>query len=232
MVRWLLILVMACATSQAIASTWPHLPVPKGAKFVWVPNAAPANGFPQRIANLSSDSSPTAILGFYRATWSAPQLVNGRKIPGYLFRAVPPWEILSRLQDGYLIVIQVRGNNSGGTRGIVSIRDLRHQVSSSSAPFPMLDGSHVVNDTPSDTGGRKARTVTLANDSSIASNVGFYEQYLRQRGWRLVVSKSDERGASHVLILQKGAESANFFMQASGGTTVVVVNLMGTSGGL
>lgn len=227
--KFLFLLALMLAAPVAAARDWPRLPVPGGAKLVWVSGVVQANGFMQRVASLSSDRPPQEIVAFYRTRWAAPQYLDGHKLPGYLVKSAPPWEVISRLHNGYMIAIQLRRTAMGGTQGEVSISDLSQRPSLAPSPFPMPSGSHVLNDLPSNDGGRQARTLTLTNNASIASNVSFYEQYFKQRGWRLVVSKSDDSGRAYVLILEQGARSANFFLQSSStGATVVMANLMGS----
>ncbi|MEJ2061295.1 MAG: hypothetical protein P8Y64_12550 [Gammaproteobacteria bacterium] len=227
MVRRLLILALLFAAPLAAARDWPHLDVPKGVHLVWVSGVVQANGYSQRIADLRSDVPLKVVLDFYRTHWAGTQSLNGHKVPGFLLKSVPPWEIISRLQDGYLIAIQLRPDGAGGTQGKVSISDLSRRPATSLPPFPMPDGSHVVNDMPSYDGGRKARTLMLVNYDSISSNADFYSDYFRQRGWRQVISKGDDNGRAHVLIMEQAGRSVNFFMQTSGGMTMVVVNLTG-----
>lgn len=207
------------------ARDWPTLPVPPMSELSWVARDMHYNGMHLRVAKLHSRLLPVRVLTFFRERWAEPQYVDNKKVPGYIESKAGPWSIISRVENDYLIAVQLRKDGSGETTGLISVNDLRQRPGKPGKGFPMMQGSQVVNDLPSQDAGRQARTLLLTNTFTVRSNADFYRKTYRREGWNVVMDRQSDAGNGHILTLKGGRGLASFFIQSMGKQTYVVVNV-------
>ena len=90
-----------------------------GATVEWVSKSMVVNGMTGAFRTFDTDKSVEKVLEFYRNLWSDGY--EGK--PGYREGWLGNWKIISRLDDGKILMVQVMGAGSGST-GYLSESDL------------------------------------------------------------------------------------------------------------
>jgi len=198
-----------------------EMPVPDGAKLLYVASDMSMNGIPMGIKEMRSKDSPDAVLAFYRNAW-------GGKRPGYFETPVEDWRTIATYEGRCYYSVQVRpqGNGTYALLGVTRRPDVMPKAPG--AGFPMLMGSTVFNDLSHRDGPKSARTVLIGNPRSIQENATFYRQTLETQGWVSFVDKAvvTDKGPAQVMLWRRGLEELSVTVQRAGPTTTVVANLV------
>lgn len=98
------------------------VPIPHGTRVQWVGENIIQNGKPLQIARYDSSLNLTDTVAFYRQLW--PNHEGTQAPPGLLETQTGEWLLLSHLQDGFNIVLQLHANNPLRSSGFLSIMPL------------------------------------------------------------------------------------------------------------
>lgn len=204
----------------------PKFPPPPDASVEWVAQDVEMNGIRTSIRAFHSNDAIEKVVEFYRKEWRNPP-ERGR--PGYMETIdAAPWYIINRVEDGYLLTVQVQvqKNKENRSWGYLSISplpknplELPPELGSNAAK---MQGSHVLNEMKSNDPGKKATTLIIANEHSLRSNVAFYRNHYDGRGW---TKESDyDADNAHTLVYKTRKERATIMLLKDGGGTRIVVN--------
>ncbi len=198
--------------------------VPEGAAVTWVAPEIEQSGIPLQIQQLKSGQSVEQVLNFYRTEWA--DAGNGDS-PGFIEKAVGEWNVISRLDGGTNIVIQVKAAADGSTEGFLSVADVTGAAKESeiSQDFPRLSGSELISSTASRDPGKSATTLILRNRFSVSSNTSFYQSRMPSKGWQQVHAVRAQ-GADILLFNKNGNSLEVAVTQDSDGITVVLANFV------
>lgn len=217
----LFLLFSSVATARA-----PEFPSPPDSKVEWVGQDIEMNGIRTAIRAFHSRNSIEKVVEFYRKEWRRPV---ERNKPGYMETIdAAPWYIISRIEDGYLLTVQVQvqKNNKNASWGYLAIsplpEDPEKQEVELGTSTPKMPGSHVVNEMKSNDPGKKANTLIIANTHSIGSNAAFYRNHYEGRGW---TTETDfDAQDVHTLVFKTRRERVTIMLLKDGSETRVVVN--------
>ena len=143
-IRIALLLICLCCTSTVNAT--PKFPPPPDAT-VGRPggDSMVVNGVAMDIRQFISSHSVEDVLQFYREFWPA----GTEEKPGYTETDVlEPWQIITRVEDGYLMTVQVTVNGDSGSTGLLAMSKLPdpENMPTLGQGFPKMRGSYVIND--------------------------------------------------------------------------------------
>jgi hypothetical protein len=209
------------------ADDWPKLIFPQDGDVAVVADQIDINRQPTRIWHIHSRKSPDRLLEYYRQKWAIPPQKNA---PGFIENLVAEWRIISRFQDGFLIVIQIDGRNKLESNGIISMAQLEGALIGEAKvnklpEYPRLPGSVLIEELNHHDPGRNALTMILENGSSPASNREFYKKFYESRGWVELSSLQAQTGGANILLLQKGPLEISFTFIKKEAKTQVVGNI-------
>lgn len=201
------------------AKTKPDFPVPPAATVTWVGEDIVWNGIPMSVRKFTTSKSQLKVRDFYKQKWKSPV---AKGLPGFIEDVIPGAWLISRIENGYLMTVQIK--TSGSTWGYLGITEL-DDISESSEPgkgFPRMSGSQVMNEVKHNDPYRNARTVLLTNNYSVPSNVEYYRSHYEGQGWNVVMDQGDDAGSAHTLMLTKrGSEVSLTVVKTSLGSQVV-----------
>ena len=159
----------------------PKFPPPPDSKIGRIGDDMIVNGVPMDIRQFTSKKSVEDVLQFYRDFW--PQ--GTEKEPGYTETdALTPWRIITRVENGYLMTIQVTEEGDRGSSGLLGMSRLPdpENLPKIGKGFPKLNGSYVANDIQSRDIGKEGRTLQISNRYSVERNANFYRSHFEGQG--------------------------------------------------
>lgn len=214
-------LLLAFATPSAAKTDFP---APPGARVGVLSEQMSYNGIPMQVRQFKTRRSMDRVLDFYRRLWERDQ--GG--IPGYVESdALPPWTILTRVEDDVVMTVQVAAEG-GGAAGYLTMSRVpdADDLPERGEDFPAMRGSIFYNDIKSTDRGKRGRTLQLSNLFNLRGNVNFYRNYYRDRGWSLLVDRAMSEDM-HTLAFKKGSETVTVVVtRAQSGESVVMAQTM------
>ena len=164
-----------------MAQATPYFPLPPNSESMSISQKLVVNSIPMQTRQFTSKLSEERVVEFYKDLWQK-DLEPG--VPGYqISKMMPPWVVISRIEDEHLLTVQVKKVNSGSI-GYIAISDLiPNKKYTIGKNIPKPNKTHILNDIYSEDGSKKGRTTTLKNAHSLSSNVNYYRNYYDQRGW-------------------------------------------------
>lgn len=198
----------------------PDFPPPPDAQVEWVAGNMRMNGIAMRVRRFEADRSDDDVLKFYRRQWRRGQ----DERPGYREALAPPWRLITRLEDDYLLTVQVQPRDRHRSWGYLGVSKLqaKKKPSQLGGRFPKMQGSAVINEVVSHDPGKRARTLVITNEFSIQSNANFYRNYFDDQGWLARMDR--DVGSGYVLAYTQSNGEVNIVISKSKGFTTVVVN--------
>lgn len=211
--------IMSLLAGVAAAKSKPDFPVPPAATVTWVGDDIVWNGIPMSVRKFTSSKSQLEIREFYKEQWKSPV---AKGLPGFIEDVIPGAWLISRMEDGYLMTVQIK--TSGSTWGYLGITEL-DDISEAHEPgkgFPRMSGSEVMNEVKHNDPYRDARTVLLVNNYSVPSNVEYYRSHYEGHGWSVAMDQGDDSGSTHTLMLtNRGSEVSLTVVKTNQGSQIV-----------
>lgn len=214
------ILMLFCHLLQAKP---PDFPAPKNASVSIVGKDMTVGGKKMHIRQFYTRDRMEKVKQFYRRKWAQSEAEG---LPPFTETEVnPPWHIISRLEDGYLLTVQVQRADDGGSWGYLASSELAQGGEQPDAnAVPQMPGSEVLHDVKTNDVGQSADTMLLYNKHSLSSNTNYYKSYYMQRGWRTDLDQAIPKGKMHVLAFTNGKEKINIVLTGDNNHTRIVVN--------
>jgi hypothetical protein len=166
------------------------------------------NGVPMDIRQFISKKSVEKVLQFYRDFW--PQGTEEK--PGYTETDVlTPWKIITRVENGYLMTVQVTEEGDRGSSGLLAMSRLPNpeNLPKLGKGFPKLSGSYVINDIASRDIGKDGRTLQMKNKYSVERNANFYRNHYENQSWGVDMDQTISGGDTRSLRFSNGAKSVS-----------------------
>lgn len=218
----IMILNPAAASGLALAD----IPVPVNTVLHVVAHDMKHNDNRVSLARYTSSLSIDQSLDFYRTLWSDSG-VDDR--PGMLENRVGEWLLISRLQAGYNIVIQLKSTEPFHSTGFLSIMPLPDTQRSNSTSADFTTASTVadlqlLSSTQTQDGKRRSLLTVYSTSQSVDVITDQYLRHLTDQDWVLVSKQRHARNT--IVLLNRNTQRIEFV--ASGDTTkrgsVLVVN--------
>ena len=206
---------------SGLALASPKFPPPPGSKIGLIAEHMVINGIEMNVRQFNSKRSVEEVLEFYREFWPK----GTEKEPGYTETdALEPWQIITRVEEGYLMTVQVTAAGQKGSSGLLGISELPdpENLPELGKKIPKMNGSKVFNDIKTKDIGKNGRTVALINDFTVQNNANFYRDYYTSQGYQLDLDKTVSGGDSHAQrFSQRGDVVTIVISKAAEGTVVV-----------
>lgn len=216
----LLLATLSLIHTGALAA--PNFPAPPDATVGKLGEALVINGIAMHARQFVSKKSVHEVLEFYRHHWPK----GTAKKPGYTETdALTPWKIITRVEDGYLMTVQVAEQGDSGSHGLLGMSKLPNpdqELPVLGQEFPKMRGSTVFNDIHSKDLGKQGRTIQLSNKYSAATNAGFYRDHYTNRGWVVDMDKSLSGGNSYAQRFSNGNNSVIITINKGKNGSVIV----------
>lgn len=225
--RWFsrLGLALVLGLLAAAVQAEPKFPPPPGSRVSLVGEKMNFNGMPMRVRQFASRYRVERVLDHYRTLWGG-RAADGR--PGVVESdALPPWTILTHMEDDYVLTVQV-APEGGGSAGYLAMSRLPEpsDVGELGDGFPAMQGSTFYNDIESTDRGMSGRTLQLSNLFNVRGNVAFYRNHFRDRGWTMLVDRATN-DELHTLTFRDGNETVTLvIMRAESGDTLITAQSM------
>lgn len=202
----------------------PDFPAPDAAKVSHVADSMTVGGRTMTVRAFVTDDSLEQVVEFYQDLWQEPPV---RGAPGVAYEpdAIAPWHLLTRVEDDYVLTVQVQPIASGGAYGYLTTGRLPEPGKPPAPPPepPSMQDSVVQSNITSEDPGKTAQTAMLSNESSLESNVDFYRSHYS--GWRKDIDQAMGHGKLHALSFSRGRSQVIITIQSSGrGGSRIVVN--------
>lgn len=206
---------------SGVALAAPKFPPPPGSKIGLIAESMVVNGIAMDVRQFNSKRSVEEVLEFYREFWPK----GTEEKPGYTETdALEPWQIITRVEEGYLMTVQVTHAGQKGSTGLLGLSKLPdpENLPKLGNKIPKMSGSTVFNDIKTRDIGKNGRTVALINDFTVENNANFYRDYYTGRGYGLDMDRTVSGGDSHAQrFSQKGDVVTIVITRADEGTIVV-----------
>ena len=203
-------------------SAAPKFPAPPDATVGMFGDAMVINGIPMQIRQFVSRNSVHDVLEFYRQYWPK----GTEEKPGYTETDVlEPWQIITRVEDGYLMTVQVMENGDSGSSGLLGMSRLPNPekaLPTLGKDFPKMRGSTVFNDIENKDIGKRGRTLQLSNTFSVESNANFYRDHFTNQGWIVDMDKGFSGGNAYAQRFSQGDTNVIITINKSKHGSVIV----------
>jgi len=220
----LLIALLVLACQAALAKGPPDFPPPPEASVEWVGKDMSMNGLPLQTRAFVTRDAPDKVARFYRKKWKHGE--NGQQ--GYVeTSAMAPWQLITRVEDGYLMTVQFQKTDFGGTWGYLAMSPLPDPKADKpvlARGIPSIPGSQVLSDVGSRDVGQSGHTVLLTNKHNLSSNVSFYRHHYGNAGWQSEDDRVVAAGHTHLLGFKKWRQSVKIIITGAKDGSRVVVN--------
>lgn len=200
----------------------PRFPAPPDATVGMLGDAMVVNGIPMHIRQFVSNKSVHDVLEYYRQYWPA----GTEEKPGYTETDIlTPWKIITRVEDGYLMTVQVTEQGDSGSHGLLGMSklpNLENELPTLGRDFPKMRGSTVFNDITSKDIGKQGRTIQLSNTYSVESNANYYRDHYTNKGWIVDMDQTFSGGDSHAQRFSQGNINVIITINKSKNGSVIV----------
>ena len=201
----------------------PDFPAPPRSQVKWVSKDMVINGIATEVRQFYSKWNMEKIAEFYRKEW---QYLDGRK-PGFTeSNAMAPWHLITRIEDGYLMNAQYQQADDGGTWGYLSISKLPPKDAKPNPRDkpPAMRRSHVMSSVKTEDPGQSGRSFVLRNDYSLSTNVDFYRNYYKRRGYGVQADRTLKEGNVHALAFRNRLREVTIVITGDHQESQVVFN--------
>lgn len=220
--RILLPILLVLMPGIAIAA--PDFPPPPDATVGRPADKMIMNGVPMDIRQFNSQESVDEVLQFYRDYWPA----GTEEKPGYTETDIlEPWQIITRVEEGYLMTVQVTESGDNGSTGLLALSRLPDPANlpELGKGFPKLRGSHVMNDILSEDIGKQGRTLQIANHYSVEHNANYYRNHYLDLGWGSEMDQALSGGDTQSLRFSKGDKSVTIVIHKNSAGSIIVAQV-------
>jgi hypothetical protein len=219
-------LVGLISLSQVLLAGPPDFPPPPDASVEWVGKDIENGGIKTSIRAFRSPKTIEKVVEFYRREWKRP-VEKGK--PGFMETIdAAPWYIISRVEDDYLLTVQVQVQNNDASRswGYLSTAPLpsnnKNKPVELGISTPKMSGSHVLNEIKHNDPGKSANTVFISNVQTVSNNAAYYRNFYESKGW---TKETDlDSPDSHALVYKTRTERVTIMMTKDKEFTRIVLN--------
>lgn len=215
--------IIACLFFTVQAAYGLSVPTPKHMQLSWVGQELNHNGVPVNILHFSTDKSTGSVLEYYRDIWSDPVSDTA---PGFIENTVAQWQVVSRLEGGSNLVVQVKSRNDGGAEGYISQMHFSSRIAIKDAQnFPRPRDSVLVSHTQGDDFKGDALTLVITSEMSVSAVARYYLNTLKSKGYKAQFDQEDS-GSRALFFVGKGKKIDVSVGPIKAGGTAIFVNVL------
>lgn len=201
----------------------PDFPAPDDAKVSLVSDSMTIQGRNMSVRAFISDDSVDDVVAYYQELWKDPP-VKGAPGVAYEPDAIAPWHLLTRVEKGYIMTVQVQKHGVDGSYGYLALGRLPDPGDGPAEMprAPSMAGSDVLSSMQTDDPGKEALTTMFANRNSLESNLNFYRNHYS--AWRKDIDQSMGHKKLHALSFRRGREQVVITIQGGRDGSQIVIN--------
>ena len=195
-----------------------RVPLPPGATVELVASDLVQDGRAVSIATFEAAAGVDEVLAFYRERWAGTDAM-----PGSVTVEIGDWVVISRLENGTNVALQLERGGRGRAEGLLSAQ--RIDAAPVAEPPPMLPpGAELLSSTRTVDDGSTVRTHVVSSVARPGQVAAFYRDAFERAGWSLD-SRGEERPEGAVLrVSRRGARAEVVVTRVPDGTTVAILN--------
>ena len=215
----LLLFISLIFCSVSVLAQWPDVKVPPNSQLTVVSDGMNVNGADVMAYEVSSSLPLSKFIAYYKTIWSKPVTSGG---VGYQEVKADGWNIISRLDDGYLITVQVKASGRRGSTALIAVSNLPKlkTLPVLGEGFPSLSNTLFVNDIYANDPQGKSRTLMFENSKSVTVNLKYYQGYYQSRGWKQITRRNN--GNHWAVQFQKSNSEVNLTLSQEKKKTVML----------
>ena len=209
---------LASAPAAADLDALERVPLPPGATVELVAADLVQGGRAVSIATFEAGSGVDEVIGFYRERWPATD-----RMPGSVEVELGEWRIVSRLENGTNVALQLKTGERGRAEGLLSAQ--RIDAAPVADPPPVVPpGAELLSSTTSADGRDTVRTHVVRSVARPGQVVAFYRDAFERAGWALD-SRGEEGAEGAVLrVSRRGARAEVVVARVPDGASVAILN--------
>ncbi|MGB1885609.1 MAG: hypothetical protein ACPHUF_17030 [Gammaproteobacteria bacterium] len=175
------------------------------------------------VRGFTTRDSLDQVIKFYRDLWRKPPTKRAPAV-AYDAETLAPWHLLTRVEDGYVMTVQIQPTNDKGTFGYLALGKLPDPGEGPlQLPMPpSMDGSVVLSNVQHDDPGKRAQTSMLTNTYSVSSNLNFYRD--KYSDWRKDIDQAMGHNSIYALAFRRGPEEVVITIKGGADGSRIVVN--------
>lgn len=189
----------------------PFVPFPKEVQVKVVGEDIIVNGLPIMAYEFHARMSMDEVLGFYKETWQVSKRKSDADQP-YLLTELPGWTVISRLENGHNITVQLAEDGIKGIRALVGVSPLPVYLetgyqSTTVYSIPQLGKAKVLSVVQSDDAGNKSETYWMDSAESIENSLQRYRKHYESKGYSVInkrLLEDNQKQASSAILIARG----------------------------
>lgn len=221
-IKALVFAVLISTTSfVTLADSWPVIPTPKDSKISVVSEDTIFNGVPMKMWEMNVNKKSEEVLDFYRKEWAKPTIKGA---PGFTENEYGEWKLISRMEDEYLLTVQVKDRPLNRTLALIAMSTLpmAKNLPAPGKGFPVLADTLVMNDIKSSDGNKDSRTIIAQNNRPVTENIKFYRRLFRRKGWTEISENLEPHPKAGALMFDKRNKELNLTVTKNNKKTDIV----------
>lgn len=240
---WLTPVTSVIAASEADVLS--GLRLPANSYLQSVTSQGQYNGRVMAIAALHSSNDSATVAAFFKQRW---RVASDSDTPGFIENSIPGWQLISRLQGDFNIVVQLHqnqrmgksgalsgpqehlqhrnlgGERTSGARGFISVTRISpSRVPANRGPFSNLQR---LSTNQTKDGADSSQLSVYASPTSLHRTHELYIPKLRQGGWRVLTDTRVDQGWVSVLTRDQSRLELSFLGSKEFASVVVVHELL------
>jgi len=203
----------------AMASSWPEIPAPHGARVESIGEQVRLNGVPMRMQRvLSSTKAPDELAEFYRNAL-------GQRIAE---ERIGDTRLLAQERNDYFITVRIRPLSQRVVETLISVSDMNGAPEPGERPlgFVLPAQSAVISDLESTDAGRHSRQLVVINTHTLPANRAVFDRELSARGLQPENPPLRVTTTEHVQLYRGHHGEAKLILMREGQQTRIVLTMI------
>lgn len=180
------LLLVLLFSGAAWAARQPLVPFPDGVRITVIGEDLKVFGLPLMAYEFHSPETVAAVAGFYKAEWGRNGHASDADVP-YIESELAGWMVLSRLELGHNITLQLRDAGIRGTQVLVGVSPLPNYLQAKrrnrvDIHIPLLGSARVTSVVASEDRGKASEVYWLISDDSVDAFLDRYLEHHQEQG--------------------------------------------------
>ena len=199
--------------SQPVFARLPVVPFPDDVRVDVVGEDLVVNGLPLMAYEFHTNETVNQIADFYVEEWK--KTINNADVDqAYLKTHLGEWTILSRLENGYNITVQLMQDGIRGTRALVGVSPIpdylkKHKKNRPVYSVPQLGLANIISLVVSHDNGVRSETYWIDSADSVQGVIEKYKHYYESKGYKVRANSLSTSGSKQGVAATMQAVSKN-----------------------
>jgi hypothetical protein len=197
---------------------WPTIPTPENSSVIVVADNMIFNGVPMKTWELKALMAPKELQQFYMTAWSAARKEGDSTVPGHLIKKIPKYTVISRVEENYLLTVQIEDRKTESSRAYLAISKILAGTEKDyilGDGFPALTGTVFINDISAIDGHKKSRTIIATSEAPLQALANFYRNAMKKTGWVEITKSLTMTNKGGAMIFQRNKNEMNITLSSN-----------------